>query len=163
MREPEQLTLALPDESATRAFGGALARTLGAVAPSAFLLTLQGDLGAGKTTLARALLGALGVAGPVRSPTYTLLESYPIGGRVVHHLDWYRLGGAEDLEGLGFRELCTAGHWLIVEWPERIPAVAAGADLAIELRYEGVARRLTALGRTVAGRRVLAALSEDGA
>ena len=163
MRESEQLSRALPDEAATRAFGAGLARALVAVAPAGFLLTLEGNLGAGKTTLARSLLEALGVAGPVRSPTYTLLESYPVGGRVVHHLDWYRLASAEDLEGLGFRDLCTAGHWLLVEWPERIPAVAARADLAIALVYEGAARRLRAEARTMLARRVLGALSEDDA
>lgn len=163
MREPEQLTRALADEAATRAFGTALARALTTVGPAGFLLTLQGDLGAGKTTLARALLAALGVAGPVRSPTYTLLESYPVAGRLVHHLDWYRLASADDLEGLGFRDLCTAGHWLLVEWPERIPEVAARADLAIALNYDSAARRLRAEARTEAARRVLAALSEDGA
>lgn len=163
MRESEQLTRALPDEAATRAVGAALADALVRVAPPGFLLTLEGDLGAGKTTLARSLLETLGVEGPVRSPTYTLLESYPVGGRVLHHLDWYRLASADDLEALGFRDLCAAGQWLIVEWPERIPEVAARADLAVTLAYDGAARGLRAEARTPAARRVLGALSEDGA
>ena len=163
MCEPEQLSRALPDEAATRATGAALARALLAAAPATFFVTLRGELGAGKTTLARAILRTLGVTGTVRSPTYTLLETYPVAGRHVHHLDWYRLGGLDDLEGLGFRELCAPGNWLLVEWPERLPAAAERADLAIELEYADVARRLVVRARTPAGRGVLAALSGDGA
>ena len=92
------LRLDLPDEAATQTLGGALATVLPRVARPVFV-TLEGDLGAGKTTLARALLRALGVTGAVRSPTYTLVESYQTTVGEVHHLDWYRLAGAEEVEG----------------------------------------------------------------
>ena len=103
----------------------------------------------------RGLLEALGVTGPIRSPSYTLIESYPAGGRRLHHLDWYRLAGADDLEGLGFRELLGPGHWVLVEWPERAPTVAAQADLALGLAYEGAGRRLEARAATPRGAEVL--------
>jgi tRNA threonylcarbamoyladenosine biosynthesis protein TsaE len=156
MREPGPLTRVLADESATRHAGAALARAFEGTAGAGLFVTLAGELGAGKTTLVRGLLAALGVAGPVRSPTYTLVESYPTATGRVHHLDWYRLGGTDDLEGLGFRDLQGPGQWVVVEWPERVPQVAAAADLAVALAYEGEGRRLTATARTPAGAAVLA-------
>jgi tRNA threonylcarbamoyladenosine biosynthesis protein TsaE len=155
MREPLELTLGLADEAATRGAGATLGAALAAADPVAIFVTVAGELGAGKTTLVRGLLAALGVAGPVRSPTYTLIESYPAGPRRLHHLDWYRLTGADDLEGLGFRELLAPGHWVLVEWPERAAAVAAQADLAVELRYAGAGRRLEAHAATPRGAAVL--------
>jgi tRNA threonylcarbamoyladenosine biosynthesis protein TsaE len=93
------LRLDLPDEAATQTLGAALAAVLPRAEKPVFV-TLEGDLGAGKTTLARALLRALGVAGAVRSPTYTLVESYQTTVGEVHHLDWYRLAGAEEVLSL---------------------------------------------------------------
>ncbi len=114
-------------------------------------VTIAGELGAGKTTLVRGLLEALGVDGPVRSPTYTLIETYPAGPRRVHHLDWYRLAGPDDLEGVGFRELLGPGHWVLAEWPERAAPVAAQADLALSLAYAGAGRRLEVRALTARG------------
>lgn len=156
MREPGQLNRLLADEPATRREGAALARALVASGADGAFITLAGELGAGKTTLARGALEALGVTGPVRSPTYTLVETYPVGEARLHHLDWYRLAGGGDLEGLGFRDLQGPGQWLLVEWPERVPAVAATADLAIGLAYEGDGRRLTVDPLTSAGAAILA-------
>lgn len=144
------MTLALADESATRRAGAALAAALGSV-PGAVFVTLEGDLGAGKTTLVRGLLEALGVTGPVRSPTYTLVETYRAGGHAVHHFDWYRLGDAAELEALGFRELDAPGEWILAEWPERVPEVAARADLGLRLDYAGAGRQLELLPRTATG------------
>lgn len=125
------LRIDLPDEAATQTLGAALAKVLPVAAGPVFI-TLDGDLGAGKTTLARALLRALGVAGAVRSPTYTLVESYQTSLGEVHHLDWYRLGGAEEVESLDFRGL-RAAPLVLVEWPGRVPTVAATADVVMEL------------------------------
>ena len=164
MREPGQLTRHLPDEAATRAAGAALAAALARAADDGAFVTLAGDLGAGKTTFVRGLLDALGVAGPVRSPTYTLVESYRAHERVVHHLDWYRLGGEDDLEGLGFRELLGGRQWVLAEWPERAPAVAGAADLAVRLDYApGGGRTLTVQAHSAAGHRALAHLMPDRA
>ena len=166
MREPG-LTLDLPDADATAALGAALARALRAEAPAHAFLVLDGDLGAGKTTLARGLLRALGVAGPVRSPTYTLLESYDAGGRPVHHLDWYRLGGRDDLESLGFRDLQAPPNWLLVEWPERVPEVAGAADLVVRLCHAAAGpaagRRAEFAAGSPAGAAVVARLATDSA
>ncbi|HUO96486.1 MAG TPA: tRNA (adenosine(37)-N6)-threonylcarbamoyltransferase complex ATPase subunit type 1 TsaE [Steroidobacteraceae bacterium] len=155
MREPGRLTRPLADEAATRAAGAELAAALQAAGCASAFITVAGELGAGKTTLVRGLLGALGVAGPVRSPTFTLIESYPVGPGRVHHLDWYRLAGPEELEGLGFRELLGSGQWVLAEWPERAPDVAAQADLALALRYAPVGRELAVTARTATGQAVL--------
>ena len=144
----------LVDEAATLHAGAALGRAL---ARQTAFVTFQGELGAGKTTLVRAALRALGHDGPVRSPTYTLIESYPLSGGQVHHLDWYRLGGASDLDGLGFRDLLAPGHSVMVEWPERIQLIADHADLAVTLTYAQDARVLSAVAKTDVGVQLLAA------
>jgi len=159
MREPDELSVALRDEAATRAAGAALAAALSSAGGAGVLVTLAGELGSGKTTLVRGLLAALGVAGPVRSPTFTLLESYPAGAVTVHHLDWYRLAGGE-LEALGFRDLLGPGRWVLAEWPERAPEAAVRADLALTLTYEGEGRRLRVQARTPTGRAVRARLEQ---
>jgi tRNA threonylcarbamoyladenosine biosynthesis protein TsaE len=163
MRESGQLSVVLADEAATRAAGAALARALDAAGADSALVTLAGELGAGKTTLARGFLEALGVRGLVRSPSYPLVESYEAGGRAVHHCDWYRLSGPQELEGLGFRELVGPGQWVLVEWPERAPAVAARADLALKLAYAPAGRRLVMTAGSAMGRLVITRLKTDKA
>jgi tRNA threonylcarbamoyladenosine biosynthesis protein TsaE len=148
------MNVSLADEQATLAAGAALAQVLGRQGTGAFV-TLSGDLGAGKTTLVRGLLRALGHTGAVRSPTYTLVESYPVAGRLLHHLDWYRLGDQNDLDGLGLRDLAAPEDWVLVEWPERVPSLAGRADLALELAYEDLGRRLTGRAGSPTGERIL--------
>lgn len=126
--------LRLDDADATDALGRALALTR----PRPGVLHLAGDLGAGKSTLARALLRALGVTGPVRSPTYTLVERYPVVGGEAWHLDLYRIGDPGELEFLGL-DPAEAGLWL-VEWPERAGAALPSPDLAIELIHRPFGR-----------------------
>ncbi|MEY4377237.1 MAG: hypothetical protein RJB26_1787 [Pseudomonadota bacterium] len=146
------LSFALPDEAATQSLGAMLASLL-PLATGPLFITLDGDLGAGKTTLARALLRALGVGGAVRSPTYTLVESYQTPAGEVHHLDWYRLADADEVEALDFRGLREAAL-VLVEWPTRVPAVAATADLTIQLAASGSGRfaelrALTDIGQSI--------------
>ncbi len=106
----------------------------------ALVVFLQGDLGTGKTTLARTLLLALGAPAPIRSPTYTLVEHYPLPeGRGVH-VDLYRLRGADELEQLGLRDELQAGVLLLVEWPERAAALLPRPDLHINLHIAGHGR-----------------------
>ena len=146
----------LPDNDATEALGQALARAR----PASAVVHLQGDLGAGKSTLARALLRELGVAGAIRSPTYTLVERYPVEGGEAWHLDLYRIGDAGELEFLGLDE-GAAVLWL-VEWPERGAAALPAADLHVALAVEGAGRsaRLTAGSPT--GEQWLARMGTEG-
>ncbi|HEY4529567.1 MAG TPA: tRNA (adenosine(37)-N6)-threonylcarbamoyltransferase complex ATPase subunit type 1 TsaE [Luteimonas sp.] len=125
----------LPDALDTAALAGALA----ASQPPLAVVHLHGDLGAGKSTLARAWLRALGVTGPVRSPTYTLVERYPLqtGGEALH-LDLYRIGDAGELEFLGLDD-ADARLWL-VEWPERGLGALPPPDLEVRLAMQGAGR-----------------------
>lgn len=126
----------LADAEATARLGAALAGSL----PARAVAYLHGDLGAGKSTLARALLRALGVAGTIRSPTYTLVEQYPLpAGGIALHLDLYRIGDPGELEFLGL-DPAEARLWL-VEWPERGQGALPAADLDIRLSLEGDGRR----------------------
>jgi len=128
----------LPDESATIALGAELLEVL-AGAPVVFL---YGQLGAGKTTLVRGILRALGHNGSVKSPTYTLLEPYDVAGRTIYHFDLYRIGGAEELDFIGIDELMDADAIKLVEWPERGAGRLPEPDVVIRLSLEGEGRRV---------------------
>jgi len=151
----EALILDLPDEATMLALGAELA----AVCPEGGLVVhLTGDLGAGKTTLSRGLLRALGHSGAVKSPTYTLVESYQPGGRVVHHFDLYRLTDPEELEYLGLDEYFDGQSLCLVEWPERGAGVLKSPDLAIRLTVAGEGREACLQALSDAGRVWLDAL-----
>ncbi|HET8551204.1 MAG TPA: tRNA (adenosine(37)-N6)-threonylcarbamoyltransferase complex ATPase subunit type 1 TsaE [Gammaproteobacteria bacterium] len=124
------MKLTVPDESDMITLGGRLAAAL---PDSGLVITLRGDLGAGKTTLVRAMLRTLGVTGHVRSPTYTLVEPYDIGGRRAFHLDLYRVADPEELEFLGVRDLDPVNDLIFIEWPERGGQLLPAADLAVEI------------------------------
>ncbi|MEX1995120.1 MAG: tRNA (adenosine(37)-N6)-threonylcarbamoyltransferase complex ATPase subunit type 1 TsaE [Steroidobacteraceae bacterium] len=151
----------LADEAATTRVGAALARCLPAeMARQSLLLSLSGELGSGKTTLARGLLRALGATGTIRSPTFTLVEPYETAHGVVYHLDLYRLAaGTQELEALGYRDLRAEPGLVIVEWPERAGARLGILDLAGTLELAGTGRRLMLEAGTPAGRQWLEALS----
>ena len=140
------MQLNLPDSEATEALGRALAQSR----PASAIVFLHGDLGAGKSTLARALLRALGVQGAIRSPTYTLVERYQVEGGEAWHLDLYRIGDAGELDFLGLDE-AVATLWL-VEWPERGTAALPSPDLRIALAVDGTGRRAELEGLSPAGR-----------
>lgn len=135
----ETTVIDLPDETATLALGARLAR-LSVVHGCIFL---RGELGAGKTTLVRGFLQALGHRGPVKSPTYTLIEPYHLGNRAVFHLDIYRLSSPEELDYLGIRDLMVDDNILLIEWPERAAGILGKPDLQIDLEYKGTARYAT--------------------
>lgn len=141
------LTLHLPDESATWALGTALAKC----APRSGWVALHGQLGAGKTTLVRAFLRALGYQGRVVSPSYTLVEPYEAGGRRIAHFDLYRLTDPEELEWMGAREDFGADTLCLVEWPERGGGLLATPDLTIRLEHEGVGRACSIESGTTLG------------
>ena len=128
-------TIELADADATARLGEALAHSR----PAHAVVHLRGDLGAGKSTLARALLRALGVTGTIRSPTYTLVERYPLpGGGEAWHLDLYRIGDPGELEFLGL-DADEVTLWL-VEWPERGRGGLPAADLVVDLAVAGEGR-----------------------
>jgi tRNA threonylcarbamoyladenosine biosynthesis protein TsaE len=138
-----ELQLRLSDPAATEVLGSALARALPSVAEQPGVCYLRGELGAGKTTCVRGLLRALGIQGLVRSPSYTLIETYRAGSLDCVHIDLYRLRGAAELEDLGLREYWTAGCLLLVEWPERAAEALAPADLELEIEYADVGRAVS--------------------
>ena len=139
MGEPLICETALPDETATVELAGQLAAALPDPAGN-WLIALQGELGAGKSTFARAMLRRYGHDGPVPSPTYTLVEPYDLPRGNVYHIDLYRVSDEEELRYLGWNELDEG--FRLVEWPSRAPQLAAGADLQIELSYSGEGRNI---------------------
>jgi len=143
----------LADARATEQLGAALA----AVARPA-IIYLVGDLGAGKTTLARGLIRALGYPGKVKSPTYTLVEPYDCEQLPVYHLDLYRLAEAEELEWLGLRDMLAMPALLLVEWPERGAGALPTADLTVYLDYAELARTVRLTASSAVGKRLLQAL-----
>jgi tRNA threonylcarbamoyladenosine biosynthesis protein TsaE len=135
----------------TEAIGAALAAALPPLAGGPAVVYLSGDLGAGKTTLARGFLLKRGASGPVRSPTFTLVEPYELSGLVVVHMDLYRLRQPSELEGLGVRDLALPGHVWLIEWPERGAGYLPSADLQIELRIAADGHPFCASPRTPLG------------
>src|SRR6185503_1077550 len=141
------LELKLPNEASTLRLGEALA----AGAAPGTVLFISGDLGAGKTTLVRGLLRALGYAGRVKSPTYSLVEPYELSSLHFYHFDFYRLKNNFEWEQAGFREYFNAAAMCVVEWPERAAGLLPQPDLDLQLLFEGEARRAQAAAHTEAG------------
>lgn len=130
----------LPDAEATLAFAASFARTLPAAHLQPVYVALQGGLGAGKTTFVQGFLAALGVPGPVHSPTYALVEAYEAGARQLVHADLYRLAAGSGFEELGLRELFVRGALWLVEWPEKAGAQLPDPDLNLQFRVLGAGR-----------------------
>jgi tRNA threonylcarbamoyladenosine biosynthesis protein TsaE len=139
---PSTITVALPDEAATLALGRALAA---GIRPGA-IVHLSGPLGAGKTTLVRGLLGGLGHAGPVRSPTWTVVEPYTVSKLDFYHIDFYRFTSSSEPSDSGLREYFDGRSVCLIEWPERAGGAAGAPDLLIELSLldQGRIARITA-------------------
>jgi tRNA threonylcarbamoyladenosine biosynthesis protein TsaE len=146
----------LPDETATTA----LAQRFAAAVDGGLVIYLHGDLGAGKTSFARALLTALGVGERVKSPTYSLVESYRAGSLVAWHLDLYRIADPGELEWLGLDALGDPTALVLVEWPERGTGALPAPDLVLHLEHAGTGRRAQAEARSTRGEAVLARLGE---
>lgn len=148
------IDLKLPDAAATARLGAALAA---GIAPGR-VLHLSGDLGTGKTTLVRGLLRALGVHGPVKSPTYTWVEPYSISRLDLYHFDFYRLSNKNEWIESGLREYFRPDAVCIVEWPERAGSSLPLPDLSIGLTHEGEARRAVLEAHSPAGEAWLSSL-----
>ena len=138
----------LPDAAATAALGEALAA--GAVRGRA--LHLRGDLGAGKTTLVRGLLRALGYRGRVKSPTYTWVEPYSVSSLHFYHFDFYRFKDRSEWLSSGLREYFNPQSFCVVEWPEKAGDLLNPPDVEVLLQFAGEARKASVAARTEAGR-----------
>jgi tRNA threonylcarbamoyladenosine biosynthesis protein TsaE len=150
------LTRFLADENATVALGAALARAL----EPGLVVHLRGDLGVGKTTLARGVLRELGYRDRVRSPTFTLVEVYEFSRLNFYHFDFYRFSDPAELDEAGFREYFNAQSVCFVEWPEK----AAGLpppDLDVALRVAGSGRSADVQAHSEVGKRCLAPLEQE--
>lgn len=135
----------IDNEADMVAFGERIGRTLRAQ-PASQCVFLNGDLGAGKTTLSRGILRAFGHTGAVKSPTYTLVEIYEFAERRVYHFDLYRLGDPEELEYMGIRDYFSDGSICLMEWPERGQGILPEPDLFIDVKVEGSGRKILLKG-----------------
>lgn len=157
MSESRTLSLLLDNEAEQEAFGSQLA----AVCDGSLLVYLEGDLGAGKTTLTRGFLRRLGHRGAVKSPTYTLIEPYDLDGRRIYHLDLYRVADPGELEYLGLREMLAEDALLLVEWPERGAGWLPSPDLSVRIAYAGDGRRVEVAAASPRGEEILHLLLEN--
>lgn len=154
----------LADEAATEALAARLAVVLdqqegsGGESVGGLVIYLHGELGAGKTSFARALLRALGVIERIKSPTYSLVESYQVQGRMAWHLDLYRIADPGELEWLGLDALSDPAALVLVEWPERGAGALPAADLQLDLSYAGAGRQALWLPRSLRGEWILTKL-----
>jgi tRNA threonylcarbamoyladenosine biosynthesis protein TsaE len=145
-----------------RALGRALGAALRTTDSGALVIGIEGELGAGKTTLVGGILAALGVTGAIRSPTYTLIEPYEAAGLQLYHIDLYRLNSAREVEALGIRDLLDARAVLLIEWPSRGAGALPTEDLSVAIEYQGPTaaggaqrRLLTAQAHSSAGDKLL--------
>jgi tRNA threonylcarbamoyladenosine biosynthesis protein TsaE len=145
------LTVHLPDASATDRFGERLAPVLRA----GTVVWLDGDLGAGKTALVRALLRARGHAGTVKSPTYALVEIYVISKIYWYHFDFYRFNFPEEFVDAGFSDYFRDDAVCLVEWPEKAAGHVPAPDLMLVFRFAGAGRTLDIVARSEEGRKCL--------
>lgn len=145
------MTLKANSESEQEAIGATLARAV----PPACVIYLEGDLGTGKTTLARGFMRGLGHQGAVKSPTYTLIEPYELNDRRCFHFDLYRLADPGELEYLGIRDLLVGDAVLLVEWPDRGEGELPPADLVVRISYRRTGRELQFLATSEIGEELI--------
>jgi tRNA threonylcarbamoyladenosine biosynthesis protein TsaE len=154
--------LHLPDASATEGAGARLATRL----RGGMVITLSGDLGAGKTTLVRGCLHALGWAGPVKSPSYTVVEHYELSSLYFYHFDFYRFADPSEWETAGLADCFRDDAICVVEWPERVDGLLPQPDLALTLAHPAdpaaPGRQLALVAHTEEGERCLTAMTSDG-
>jgi tRNA threonylcarbamoyladenosine biosynthesis protein TsaE len=157
----KQLEYFLADETATIAIGSGLAAVVkSATVQQALVVYLNGDLGAGKTTLTRGFVRGMGHVGNVKSPTYTLVEPYELGEWRVFHFDLYRLADAEELEYMGIRDYFNNDCCCFIEWPEKGVGLLAKADLIINIAYQDEQRVIKLQAETAHGEQVVTELAQ---
>jgi len=151
------LALILENEEQTKKFSQQLARCVQGI-NHAVVIYLEGDLGAGKTTLARGFIQTFGFD-RVKSPTYSLVESYQNDIINIHHFDCYRLSDPEELEYIGIREYSDPGHIQLIEWAELGKGIIAPADLSIHITGEDNTRKLSIYTHSEVGKQLLTCLN----
>jgi tRNA threonylcarbamoyladenosine biosynthesis protein TsaE len=151
----QSISWSLADEAETIAAGALMSRAM-----SSGVLFLHGNLGMGKTTLARGVIQSLGHQGAVKSPTYTLVEPYEFDDRRVYHFDLYRLGDPEELEYMGIRDYFENSSLCLVEWSEKGEGFLPAADLDLFLEPEDLGRKITIFARTELGQSIVQRLQE---
>lgn len=147
MDDPDSLTLALVDATAT----GRLAAQIATELEPGFVLFLSGDLGTGKTTFTRSVLRALGYPGRVKSPTFTLLESYELPKFHLYHFDFYKFSSDRDWLDAGFDDLIGGSAVAVIEWPERAAASLPPPDLRLRLEFDAAGGDSARVARLEAG------------
>ena len=147
-------TIDLPTEHASEE----LAARLAACVLPPLTLTFSGEIGAGKTTLIRAMLRCLGVTSAIKSPTFSLIETYQIKHLQFHHVDLYRVHDESELDYIEFRDLFSDDAVCCIEWPERAGGCLDGADVEFSLSLKGLGRELHACANSVAGASLLSCL-----
>jgi tRNA threonylcarbamoyladenosine biosynthesis protein TsaE len=156
----DPLRFTLPDAPATEVLGRALACGFPGARVGA-VVHLRGELGSGKTTCARSFLQRLGVTARVRSPTYTLVDTYSVGELTCVHVDLYRLQTLGEVDELGLRDLTGPGYLMLIEWPEKGASAVPSPDLTLTLSYAGEARAAALSASTEIGQRWLSMLAID--
>ena len=131
-------TFYIDDEQAMQALGESLSKKLA----SGMTLHLSGELGAGKTTFVRGVLRGLGYSGSVKSPTFTLVESYDLNSNAVYHMDFYRVDDAQELEMIGIRDYLDGSGLCLIEWPERAGAQLPEPDVEILIKDQKPGRKV---------------------
>ncbi len=147
----------LTDEADTTSLGAKIGKHL---TPGTTIF-LSGQLGAGKTCLTRGILRELGYQGSVKSPTYSLVETYTINNKKISHFDFYRVTAAEELFEAGFEEHFSEENICIVEWPEKIAAVMDTADVLIRFEIAGTSRKVTLESETLKGKKMIEGVSHE--
>ena len=112
---------------------GIIAAKITAVLSLPAVITLEGDIGAGKTVFSRSFARALGVKGPVSSPTFNIVQEYELDEGVLYHMDLYRLNSLQEALDIGIEDYLYSGHWNFVEWPEKVEQLLPGESTRIEL------------------------------
>lgn len=148
--------IVLHNEQASESFALALAQ----VVTAPMILTFSGEIGVGKTTIIRAFLKSLGVTSAIKSPTFSLIETYEQPQAVIHHFDLYRICDEIELEYIGFRDYFTTNSICLIEWPERAPCFLECVDVALELTRQGYGRHLSMRSLSTIGQQLLEHLGE---
>ena len=154
--EKQHYNLFLSDEQESKKWAAQVAQHL--CAP--LIITFVGDIGTGKTTIVRAILRALGIQCAIKSPTFSLVESYSCDPFFVHHFDLYRIQNKDELAHIGFRDFFSQQSICCIEWPEHAGALLPDIDISCQLKIKGSGRELEVKALSAIGQKVVAFLND---